>query len=276
MEKKEIVIGVYKITNTNSDKYYIGYSKNIDRRFTTHKCKLKHNSHHNIFMQRAYNLDGIDKFTYEIIHICETIKEAREKELFYLEDLSIRINLYNLHYNNSGGDLLSMHPDKERICKQISATSKKNLSEMTQEERNNKFGHNGSKNGMFGKTHTEEARKKISKINKGRPSPNKGGHISDEQKKILSESAKLRVGEKNAFFGKHHSEETKAILRAKRTGNIPTNSISITIDDINYISITDASRQLGLCTTTVLWRLKSKNPKFNNYKYTENIDNILV
>ena len=32
----------------------------------------------------------------------------------------------------------------------------------------------------------------------------------------------------------------------------------------------------GLCTSNVLWRLKSKNPKFNNYKYTENIDNVSV
>ena len=45
--------------------------------------KLKHNSHHNIFMQRAYNLDGIDKFTYEIIHICETIKERNASESNY-------------------------------------------------------------------------------------------------------------------------------------------------------------------------------------------------
>jgi hypothetical protein len=31
--------------------------------------------------------------------------------------------------------------------------------------------------------------------------------------------------------------------------------------------MTDASRQLNIPTPTVLWRLKSKNPKFDNYKY---------
>jgi hypothetical protein len=40
------------------------------------------------------------------------------------------------------------------------------------------------------------------------------------------------------------------------------------IDDEIYISITEASRQLNISTPTILWRLKSKNPKFANYKYT--------
>jgi len=39
------------------------------------------------------------------------------------------------------------------------------------------------------------------------------------------------------------------------------------IDDEIYISITEASRQLNISTPTILWRLKSKNPKFANYKY---------
>jgi len=37
--------------------------------------------------------------------------------------------------------------------------------------------------------------------------------------------------------------------------------------------MTEAGRQLKLNTTVVLWRLKSQNPKFNNYKYfNDNIE----
>lgn len=71
------------------------------------------------------------------------------------------------------------------------------------------------------------------------------------------------------FFGKHHTEETKEKLRVKRYGIIPTNAKEIIIDDITYISITEAGRQLNICTATILWRLNSKNPKFINYKYSE-------
>jgi hypothetical protein len=68
-------------------------------------------------LQRAYNLDGEDKFKYDIIHICDTEEEAKEIELQYLSDLSIRDMLYNLNYNNSGGDLLSNHPEKMQLEK---------------------------------------------------------------------------------------------------------------------------------------------------------------
>ena len=103
-ETKQPIIGVYKISNVLSDRYYIGYSKNIIKRFCVHRCKLKNSCHDNIFLQRAYNLDGEDKFIYEIIHRCNTEKEAKEIELQYLTDLTIRDKLYNLNYNNSGGD----------------------------------------------------------------------------------------------------------------------------------------------------------------------------
>ena len=39
------------------------------------------------------------------------------------------------------------------------------------------------------------------------------------------------------------------------------------IDDEIYVSISEAARQLNMSQPTVLWRLKSKNPKFDNYKY---------
>jgi hypothetical protein len=47
-----------------------------------------------------------------------------------------------------------------------------------------------------------------------------GIKFSKETKRRMSESAKKRnlYGERNPFFGKHHSEETKEIIRLKRVG----------------------------------------------------------
>lgn len=251
-----------------SDRYYIGYSKNINKRFCVHRCKLKKSCHDNIFLQRAYNLDGEDKFIYEIIHRCNTEKEAKEIELQYLTDLSIRDTLYNLNYNNSGGDLMTHHPDKELIREKILKSCAETMSKLSSEERKEKYGKNGEKNGMYGKTHTEEARKIFSEVHKGN-TYTKGKKASEETKKKLSEIRKNKnTGEENPFFGKHHTEETKQKIREKNKGNIPPTAKEIIIDDITYISIAEAGRQLNIFGTTILWRLNSKNPKFINYKYS--------
>lgn len=267
-ETKQPIIGVYKISNLVSDRYYIGYSKNINKRFRVHRCKLKNSCHDNIFLQRAYNLDGEDKFIYEIIHRCNTEKEAKEIELQYLTDLTIRDKLYNLNYNNSGGDLLTNHPDKELIREKILKSYTETISKMSCEERKEKYGKIGERNGMYGKTHTEEARKIFSELHMGN-TYTKGKKASEETKQKISEIAKQRIGEKNPFFGKHHTEETKEKLREKIKGTQSPSRISISIDNINYVSMTDASKKLSIPLPTILWRLNSKNPKFNNYKYSE-------
>jgi hypothetical protein len=56
---------------------------------------------------------------------------------------------------------------------------------------------------------------------------------------------------------------------------LPPNTIKIIIDGIKYISITEASRQLNISAPTILWRLKSKNPKFNNYNYFNENTNVM-
>jgi hypothetical protein len=40
----------------------------------------------------------------------------------------------------------------------------------------------------------------------------------------------------------------------------------VQIDDIVYESLAEASRQTGILSSTILWRLKSKNSKYENYK----------
>ena len=265
------IIGVYKITNTlcPEGKYYIGYSCNVKQRWQKHKSTLRGGKHRNIRMQRAYEKYGSDCFDYEVLQECETEEEAKNVELSYLEDLTIRDKLYNLHYNSSGGDMLTYHPDREQIIEKRAIEQKKRISELTPEEYKRRFcTKTGEKNGMYGRTHTDEVKRLFSEMHKGNTYC-LGKKASQETKDKLSVIARQRLGEKNPFFGKHHSEETKQKFRESRIGNIPTNARKIVIDRKTYISATEAGRQLNVCTATILHRIKSPNPKFANYFYAD-------
>jgi hypothetical protein len=91
----------------------------------------------------------------------------------------------------------------------------------------------GEKNPFFGKTHTDESRKKIGENNdysftqteeyrkkqseklKGRPSPKKGKKASTETLKKQSDASK---GDKNPMFGKNHTEKSKKQISDNRIG----------------------------------------------------------
>jgi len=268
------IIGVYKISNTSCSqrKYYIGYSSDIKHRWCIHRSSLKTNKHCNILMQRAYNKYGPKCFTYEILHECETEEEAKRIELSYLEDLTIRDKLYNLHYNSSGGDLLTFHPDREQIIEKRAIEQKKRNSELTPEEYKRRFcTKTGEKNGMYGRTHTDEVKRLFSEMHKGN-TYRLGKKASQETKEKMSVIASERLGEKNPFFGKHHSEESKQKIREKSKGRRPPNVREVIIDGETYISVTDAAKELNVCVATILHRIKSPNPKYTKYFYADTIE----
>lgn len=267
------IIGVYKISNNlcPEGKYYIGYSCDINHRWCIHRSTLKTNRHCNILMQRAYNKYGSECFTYKILQECETEEEAKNVELSYLEDLTIRDKLYNLHYNSSGGDMLTYHPNREEIIEKRAREQKKRNSELTPEEYKRRFCMKiGEKNGMYGRTHTDEVKRLYSEMHKGN-TYTLGLKMSAEQRKRMSEARKGKnTGEDNHFFGKHHNEETKQKIKEKNKGRLPPNIREVIINGETYISATEAGRQLEICTGTILHRIKSPNPIYANYFYVDN------
>ena len=66
---------------------------------------------------------------------------------------------------------------------------------------------------------------------------------------------------------KHIPKETLNKMSESSKGQTPINSKKIIVDNILYSSINEAGKNLGLKANVVSWRINSKNPKFNNYKY---------
>ena len=68
---REIISGVYKITNKVNGHSYIGSSVNIHERWVTHKWYLNRNKSHNIAFQRAWEKYGAEAFDFLILLICD-------------------------------------------------------------------------------------------------------------------------------------------------------------------------------------------------------------
>lgn len=150
---------------------------------------------------------GWDNFQHEILLTDLTFKEANEKEKFYIEYYDSFKNGYNA---TLGGDGAPGHKVSRKTRSKISKANKGNVA--------------WNKNIPV----SEEMKKHLSEINKGKPSyvrtsktiekqrkARKNYVVSDETRKKLSESHK---GQPGYWTGKHRSEETKKKLSEAAKG----------------------------------------------------------
>lgn len=66
-----------------------------------------------------------------------------------------------------------------------------------------------------GRKLSDETKEKLSSLKKGKPTWNKGKHLSVEHKQNI---ARAQKGENNSFYNKNHSETTKVRMKIKNTG----------------------------------------------------------
>ena len=80
-------VGIYKITNKQRGKHYIGSSNNIYKRWWEHRKWLRLGNHANVHLQRAWIKYGEDSFTFEVIEKCsletglDTLKQLEQTYL---------------------------------------------------------------------------------------------------------------------------------------------------------------------------------------------------
>ena len=192
--------GIYYIENIINGKRYYGSSMNVEWRLEQHRRGLRKDKHINVYLQRSYNLHGIDNFSFALVEDMgnPSRKELHSREQWYIDNNK---NGYNIAPAN-GGDTLSNHPDRETIIEQRTENYRLWLKSLSADERKERFSKPGESNPNW----RNGGRKLLCSaclVNMIEPKANTCGECRD------------RSGKNNPFYNKKHTEETLKILRSK-------------------------------------------------------------
>lgn len=186
--------GVYEIVNVLNGKMYIGSLYCLRLRFKAHMATLRADNHRNVHLQRAWNKCGAEAFVFSIIEYVSE-KSLIEREQFWIDAYCAATEGYNIA--PTAGNCLGIkrsddfcrkmsearkgkpapsgafkhgHVMPEETKKKISKTLKgkkatsetiENMSAAQKKAWKKRERPVGEKNPMFGKKHTEEAKRKM-------------------------------------------------------------------------------------------------------------------
>lgn len=145
--------GVYRIINIANNKTYIGSSVDIKKRLSSHFNSLRKKNHANSHLQRSFNKHGEDRFMTEVLIKCPI------EELIALEQYLM--DYYKPEYNIAkiAGSTLGVKPSLE--SRQKGAESRRIYYQNNPMSDEVKEKHRIA---SLGKKHTEENKKKLSKL----------------------------------------------------------------------------------------------------------------
>ncbi len=229
-----MIYGVIYRYVSPSGKSYIGQTTDEVKR---RRCFNDRKYYSGKRMDKAIKKYGAENFTYEVLFRGEY--ETMDKAI---EDLNRRereyirqFNSYHNGYNMTlGGEgVRGLFPTPDAVARMRAGLREH---------------YRTHPNPFQGKKHSKETRKILSELAKqrtGEKAGMHGKHLSDEQKRNLSECAKQRTGEKNPFFGKIHKTTTKK--KISEANSKPVCQIDAATGEVirTFTSALEAGKHLG-------------------------------
>ena len=276
---------IYKIVNKITKEFYVGSTLYPNKRKKQHFNDLKHEKHHSIYLQRAYNKYGIENFEFIIV---KKVNIETEIDLRNLEERYIKFcwnsgKLYNVSKVGCGGDNLTYHPMLTEIREKQKKSIKQRWDSKTdkeKEEYSKKMKGRGNPN--FGNKWTEEQKQKASNYwknyylthdsnLKGKTFIERfGEEKAKEIKEKISKSSPQRSKEKNPFYGKHHTNEAKEKIGKARKGVTPSDAKKVLYNGVIYTSATECSKKTGINYLTICYRCRKQIYGFSYVDETSN------
>lgn len=197
---------IYKIQNKLNNKIYVGQSKNPASRFINHIKIAKMGPTHANFsaVHGAIRKYGQENFLLEIIEVCDE-NTSNDREIYWIKFYKSRNNECGYNLTDGGDGVLNLSEEsknkrKEKMLgRKHSEDHKKKISEANKgkiissnTKRKISIANSGENNGMFGKTISNETRKKLSEFQSSR----KRSPLSEEHLQKI----KLARSQQNSSF----------------------------------------------------------------------------
>lgn len=207
---------IYKITNTHTNRVYIGQAKTLKLRWSDHASSLRSNKHQNKFIQNDFNkcLAELGHEDFLVFSVLEVMKDSTKEQRNKREEELIQEHYDNQHfcYNfkdtvcNGERSCRSNTPEETRLKASVSMMQV--WASKTDEER--QLIADKISKAQKGTKHSPERIEANSLAHLGQPAWNKG--LTGTQ-----------AGSNHPMFGKHHTEEAKLKNSQAHKGKIPWN-----------------------------------------------------
>jgi group I intron endonuclease len=166
--------GIYKIINTLNHRIYIGSSVNLKLRKARHFTNLTKGKHENSFLQNDFNKCGSENFKFEIILFCDKINLMFYEQRFLDKYYDGKINCYNISKNSVAPMTGRKHSAENvekfrlRMLKNVFSKGTKRTPEQIKAMSESLLKRGIKPPSWKGKTHSDEAKKKMSEVRKGK------------------------------------------------------------------------------------------------------------